>query len=182
MNQDLNKKCATTKCCAITKSGALCAIALGSNLGDSLKTLEESIQVLNNKPNVKLLFQSSWYKTKPIGPPQPDYINGCVIIQTSLKPKVLLRTLLDIEQKFGRVRKERWGARTLDLDIILYEELILNCPDLEIPHPRMRERAFVIIPLAEICPDWIDPITKLSVIELKQKSFAEDNSVIKLNS
>jgi len=76
---------------------------------------------------------------------------------------------LAIEQKFGRERKERWGARTLDLDIILYDNLIIDLPNLQIPHPRMKERAFVLIPLAEIAPDWLDPLTNYSVVELKKQ-------------
>lgn len=147
----------------------LCVIALGSNLGDSLNILKNAVNILANIENINLISQSSWYKTKPIGPPQPDYINGCIVIKTDLQPGILLKKMLDIEQKFGRVRQEKWGARTLDLDLILYEDLIVKTPYLEIPHPRMRERGFVLIPLAEIAPNWIDPVTNLTVIQLQKR-------------
>lgn len=156
-----------------------CAIALGSNLGDSLKTLENAILSLAKIPNLNVIVQSSWYKTKPIGPPQPDYINGCVIIETNLTPELLLEILLKIEQEFGRIRQEKWGARTLDLDIILYEDLIENNPYLEIPHPRMRERCFVLVPLAEIDPNWVDPVTKLTIIQLKNRLNCEDIKTVR---
>lgn len=145
------------------------AIALGSNLGDSEKTLNQAIITLNDIEGIEIINHSQWYQTKPLGPPQPDYLNGCAIIKTTLNPHELLKTLLDIEQKFGRERKERWGARTLDLDIIFYGDLILNTPELEIPHPRMRERIFVLEPLAEIVPHWCDPVTGLTVSQLWQK-------------
>ncbi len=146
-----------------------CAIALGSNLGESLNILENAISSLINIQGIDLITRSSWYQTKPIGPPQPDYINGCIIIETNLNPEELLVKLLEIEQEFGRIRRIRWDARSLDLDIIFYENLIINTPQLEIPHPRMRERAFVLVPLTEIAPDWIDPITNLTIAQLLEK-------------
>jgi 2-amino-4-hydroxy-6-hydroxymethyldihydropteridine diphosphokinase len=134
-----------------------CAIALGSNLGDSRSILVSAINRLQMHPQIEILAVSSWYLTKPIGPPQPDYLNGCVTIQTSLTPLELLRVLQAIEAEFGRVRQERWGARTLDLDLLLYETQIIDTPTLQLSHPRMVERAFVLVPLAEIAPDWIEP-------------------------
>lgn len=142
------------------------AIALGSNLGDSQQILLDAVTAIQNTPQIELVAVSKWHKTKPVGPPQPDYLNGCMTIKTSLTPEKLLQTLLEIEQKFGRERKVRWGARTLDLDLILYNDLILDTPKLQIPHPRMRERAFVLVPLAEIAPDWIEPVTQLTVAQL----------------
>ncbi|WP_041763872.1 2-amino-4-hydroxy-6-hydroxymethyldihydropteridine diphosphokinase [[Leptolyngbya] sp. PCC 7376] len=139
------------------------AIALGSNLGDSLAILEQAIETVSTEPNVTLLRKSSWYRTKPIGPPQPDYINGCITCQTSLTPEVLLAKLHQIENLFGRERKEHWGARTLDLDLILYGDRLINTPDLIVPHPRMQERAFVLVPLMEIAADWIDPRNNLRI-------------------
>jgi 2-amino-4-hydroxy-6-hydroxymethyldihydropteridine diphosphokinase len=81
------------------------------------------------------------------------------ILQTALTPIALMQTLLSIENHFGRVRRERWGARTLDLDLLLFDDMIMNSPDLTIPHPRMCDRAFVLIPLSEIAPDWPEPIS-----------------------
>ncbi|MBD1938428.1 2-amino-4-hydroxy-6-hydroxymethyldihydropteridine diphosphokinase [Microcoleus sp. FACHB-68] len=145
---------------------ARCAIALGSNLGDSRKTLEAAIETLDKTPGITLERQSSWYKTLPVGPPQPAYLNGCALLRVQLTPQELLETLLAIEAKFGRVRRERWGARTLDLDLLLFDNLILDTPTLELPHPRMRERAFVLVPLAEIAPDWVEPVSGKAIIQL----------------
>jgi 2-amino-4-hydroxy-6-hydroxymethyldihydropteridine diphosphokinase len=142
------------------------AIALGSNLGDSLSILEKALQTLAQNPKIRVKICSSWYQTTPIGPPQPDYLNGCAIVQTQLTAHQLLDILLETEQQFGRVRQEKWGPRTLDLDLLLYDNLILNTPNLQIPHPRMRERAFVLIPLAEIAANWIDPVTGTTIINI----------------
>ena len=145
-----------------------CAIALGSNLGNSLATLEQSLKILSQTPRINLVAVSSWYLTKPIGPPQPDYLNGCAILALEQTPEELLFLLQAIELQFGRVRSQesRWGARTLDLDIILYEDLIINNSDLTIPHPRMRERAFVLVPLSEIAADWQEPVSQKAIAEL----------------
>ncbi len=136
------------------------AIALGSNLGNSLTILETTLTLLSQHPHLKLISHSPWYETTPIGPPQPDYLNGCVILETCLEPEKLLRELLKIEEQFGRIRKERWGPRTLDLDLLLYEDLILETPILQIPHPRMIERGFVLVPLCDIAATWLHPITQ----------------------
>lgn len=148
------------------ENGIDTAVALGSNLGDSRALLEAAVETLAQTPGIILKAKSSWYKTKAVGPPQPDYLNGCVILQVNMIPQLLLETLLEIEKKFGRVRQKRWEARLLDLDLLLYDDLILNTPDLQIPHPRMRERAFVLVPLAEIAPDWVEPISKRSIKQL----------------
>lgn len=148
---------------------AECAIALGSNLGDSLATLESTLKILAQTPQVDLKSHSSWYKTAPVGPPQPDYLNGCAVLKVQLTPEELLKMLLNIERQFSRVRRERWGPRTLDLDLLLYDDLILNTPNLQIPHPSMQERAFVLVPLAEIAPDWIDPVSKKAIAQLVQE-------------
>jgi 2-amino-4-hydroxy-6-hydroxymethyldihydropteridine diphosphokinase len=116
-----------------------------------------------------LVARSSWYVTTPVGPPQPDYLNGCALLETTLTPAVLMQTLLQVEAKFGRVRRERWGARILDLDLLLFDYVTLQTPELTIPHPRMNDRAFVLVPLAEIAPTWIEPITGLSIATLVAK-------------
>jgi len=145
------------------------AIALGSNLGDSRATLENALKTLDQTPGITVNTYSSWYKTAPIGPAQPDYLNGCAILEVTLTPQELLKTLLNIEDQFGRVRQERWGPRTLDLDVLLFGDLILETPELQIPHPRMTERAFVLVPLAEIAPDWIEPVTQEPIAQLANK-------------
>jgi 2-amino-4-hydroxy-6-hydroxymethyldihydropteridine diphosphokinase len=142
------------------------AIALGSNLGDSLATLQGSIKMLQNTPGIIVKSQSNWYQTAPVGPPQPDYINACAILEIKLEPQQLLEKLLEIEIKFGRQRREKWGPRTLDLDLLLYDNLILENSQLVLPHPRMTERAFVLVPLAEIAPNWLHPVSGIAISEL----------------
>lgn len=146
--------------------GPRAAIALGSNLGESQKILEAALDLLCQTPDIQLVACSSWYQTVAVGPPQPDYINGCALLDVSLSPETLMNQLLEIETQFGRVRQQPWGPRTLDLDLLLYDDRVLALPGLQIPHPRMRERAFVLIPLAEICPDWIDPVSHRSIAQL----------------
>ena len=109
------------------------AIAFGSNIGDSRTILESALKTLHKVPGIKARSRSSWYKTKAVGPPQPDYINGCISVCVDMQPLKLLEILLEIENQFGRERTERWGARTLDLDLLLYDDLILHTPTLQIP-------------------------------------------------
>jgi len=144
------------------------AIALGSNLGDSLKILESALALLDQTPGISLEGQSRWYQTQAVGPPQPDYVNGCARLKVDLPPLLLLQTLLQIELTFGRVRRERNGPRTLDLDLLLFGDLVIETPSLQIPHPRMTERAFVLVPLAEIAPDWVEPISGKAIASLAQ--------------
>ncbi len=134
------------------------AIALGSNLGDSLATLQAAVQQIEKSSNLQITTQSHWYKTLPMGPPQPDYINGCLCVQTCLSPEQLLQRLLEIEDQLGRLRQERWGPRTLDLDLLLCDQVVIQTSILTLPHPRLHERAFVLVPLAEILPDWTHPL------------------------
>ena len=145
---------------------SLAAIAHGSNIGNSLATLRSALSTLNQTPGIKVKAISSWYQTAPIGPPQPNIINGCALLETTLTPQDLLSVLLDIEKKFGRERHERWGARTLDLDLLLFNDVVLDTKTLQIPHPRMTQRGFVMIPLAEIASNWIEPLCGRAISQL----------------
>lgn len=145
------------------------AIAFGSNLGDSRLILEAALKTLAAQPGLLLQARSPAYRTFAVGPPQPDYYNLCAQFATSLTPQALLTTLLEVETQFGRIRRERWGPRLLDLDLLLFDSLILDQPNLQIPHPRMRERAFVLVPLSDIAPDWIDPVSGQSIAQLRSQ-------------
>lgn len=145
------------------------AIALGSNLGDSRAILAAALKTLAHTAGVSLQAQSSVYGTVAVGPPQPDYLNACALFATQLEPSEFLTTLLQTEAQFGRVRRERWGPRLLDLDLLLFDDLILSQPQLQIPHPRMAERAFVLVPLSQIAADWIEPVSGKAISELVQQ-------------
>jgi len=159
-----------------------CAIAIGSNLGsnfgNSREIVKAAVKTLDLSGQIEILQVSRWYRTKAItiSLPQPDYINGCATLNTSLSPQNLLAAMLEIEVQFGRVRRAKWDARTLDLDLLLYESQILNTDDLVIPHPRMCDRAFVMLPLAEIAPDWIHPLRGDRIARLAEYSLAADLS------
>lgn len=133
-------------------------VALGSNLGDSTRTVHEAIQALATLRDSSLVAVSSLIQTEPVGlRNQPDFINAVAAIDTFLPPLVLLDALFDIEAQFGRVRSIKNAPRTLDLDLLLYGETIMNTPTLILPHPRLHERAFVLTPLLEIAPDIFIP-------------------------
>lgn len=142
------------------------AIALGSNLGDSAEILAGALEHLRDAPGIWLDATSSMVITEAVGPPQPDYLNACALLTTVLSPRSLLLTLLDIEAQFGRERRERWGPRRLDLDLLLFDDCIIEEPGLQVPHPRMMERAFVLVPLAEVAPDWIHPAARRAIAQL----------------
>jgi 2-amino-4-hydroxy-6-hydroxymethyldihydropteridine diphosphokinase len=141
------------------------AIALGSNLGDRETHLAFAVDRLHLI--LAGLRVSSWRETAPVGVlPQPDFLNGAVVGHTTLGARALLERLLAIEQERGRRRPHDGAPRTLDLDLILYGGEVIDEPGLRVPHPRFRERRFVLEPLAEIAGDWIDPVTGRSIDEL----------------
>ncbi|AQA17821.1 2-amino-4-hydroxy-6-hydroxymethyldihydropteridine diphosphokinase [Halioglobus japonicus] len=128
-------------------------IALGSNLAQPLTQLRQAVMALAKLPDSQLIASSLAYRSKAVGPgEQPDYLNAVVRIDTTLTPIALLDALQAIENQQGRLRTERWGARTLDLDMLLYGEQTIDEQRLQVPHPRMTERDFVLQPLADIAP------------------------------
>ncbi|MDX1976937.1 MAG: 2-amino-4-hydroxy-6-hydroxymethyldihydropteridine diphosphokinase [Pseudanabaenaceae cyanobacterium bins.68] len=149
-----------------------CAIALGSNLGARSLILANALELLANHPAIEVVAVSRWYCSPAVTPSpeisQPDYLNGAAVLQTSLTPLALLDQLLQIETHLGRVRRDRWDARTLDLDLLLYGQIVLQAPELTLPHPRMCDRAFVLVPLAEIAADWVHPQAQQTIIELSE--------------
>lgn len=143
-------------------------LGLGSNVGDREHQLKEALRLLDAQQGVKVTRVSSLYETAPVGyVDQPDFLNLCAEIETDLTPQAVLKNGLDIEQQLHRVRKERWGPRTLDIDILLYGNKIIEDQDLSIPHPRMAERAFVLIPLQEIAPEAINPRTQTKIKDIE---------------
>lgn len=138
-------------------SGHTAFIGLGSNLQNPRMQLEDAVQTIAQLPESQLTATSALYQSCPVGPPQPDYLNAVARLDTALTPLTLLDELQAIENAQGRQRKEHWGPRTLDLDLLLYgnEELIL--PRLQLPHPELARRPFVLYPLADIAPDLILP-------------------------
>jgi 2-amino-4-hydroxy-6-hydroxymethyldihydropteridine diphosphokinase len=135
------------------------AVALGSNLGDRERYLRDAIAAL--RESLAGVTVSAFYDTEPVGVgEQPRFLNAVATGSTTLPARTLLETLLGIEARFGRTRPHPGAPRTLDLDLILYGDRIIEERDLTVPHPRFRERRFVLEPLAEIAPDWIDPVTK----------------------
>ena len=142
-------------------------LAFGSNLGDRHKTITDAWHALSQTEHIQTVRLSSFYESEPVGGPagQPMYINAAGIIQTALPPVELLHTLQRIETDFGRIRTERWGARTLDIDILLYEDKIVELPMLTIPHAEMLHRQFVLMPANDIAADWKHPLTQQTISE-----------------
>jgi 2-amino-4-hydroxy-6-hydroxymethyldihydropteridine diphosphokinase len=133
-------------------------VALGSNLEEPVRQLRNGLEALGKLSDTRVVRVSSFYRSAPVGyADQPDFVNAVAVIETSLAPRALLDALLDIERRHGRVREFPNAPRTLDLDIVAYGDRIVDEPGLAIPHPRMHERAFVMVPLAEIAPDAAIP-------------------------
>jgi 2-amino-4-hydroxy-6-hydroxymethyldihydropteridine diphosphokinase len=138
---------------------ATCLIALGSNLGDREATLADALRELSQLPKTNAVRSSRSYSSAPIGGPtgQNDFLNATTLLETTLEPQPLFNHLIEIEKRFGRKRTERWGARTLDLDLLLYEDRVIETAPLIVPHPRMSFRRFVLAPAAEIAPAMVVP-------------------------
>lgn len=133
-------------------------IGLGSNLGDSAAHVESALVEINALPQIRLLRRSKLYASAPMGPQdQADFCNAVAQVESDLSAQELLDNLLALEQTHQRVRTRHWGPRSLDLDLLLYGEITLDSSKLQLPHPRMHERAFVLVPLAELAPDLVIP-------------------------
>jgi 2-amino-4-hydroxy-6-hydroxymethyldihydropteridine diphosphokinase len=158
-------------------------IALGSNLGDRAANLNAALTTLNASHGVRLSEYSSFHDTAPVGGPpgQHNYLNAAAALTISLKPNELLQLLLSIERQYGRERGEKNSPRTLDLDLLLFDDLIESDSDLVIPHPRMTEREFVLAPLAEVAPEAVHPASGLRVRELLSKVRGHQPSPFRLD-
>ena len=154
-------------------------IALGANLGDPAATVNAAFAALAELPQSMLTARSALYRTAPVGIlDQPEFVNAAARITTQLAQEALLDQLLAIEQRFGRIRAERNGPRTLDLDILLYDDLVIDTPRLTLPHPRLHLRAFVLYPLADLAPDlalpgrgslaaWLPAVANQGIVRLE---------------
>jgi 2-amino-4-hydroxy-6-hydroxymethyldihydropteridine diphosphokinase len=152
------------------------AVGFGANLGDPAAQVAAAIDALAADPAFRLLARSAYYRSRPWGDPeQPDYVNAVAIYETALAPEAVLDRLLAEESRQGRIRQaeRRNGPRVIDLDLLLQDDLVRLTPRLELPHPRIRTRAFVLLPLAEIAPDWEIPGLG-KVVELIEPAFVSE--------
>jgi 2-amino-4-hydroxy-6-hydroxymethyldihydropteridine diphosphokinase len=142
-------------------------IGIGSNLGDSLENCRAAIRVMAADTRNQIVKISPFYRTEPVGKKDQDwFINAVVAVKTSLSPRELLRFLQNIEREMGRVRKERWGPRIIDLDILFYENQVIQNEELRVPHPGIHERRFVLAPLNDIAPDLRHPLLEKTISQL----------------
>lgn len=141
-------------------------VSLGANLGDAEQTLVDAVATLEARGRVTALRLSRLYRTRPVGPIlQADFVNGAFLAKTPCSPGELLAELLAVERLFGRQRQERWGPRSLDLDLLFYDDQVLCLPELTLPHAEVEARGFVLAPLMDLAPEWRHPVSGRSVRE-----------------
>jgi 2-amino-4-hydroxy-6-hydroxymethyldihydropteridine diphosphokinase len=146
----------------------LAYIALGANLGDRARNIQAALHLLESLPGIRVTKVSSLLENPAVGGPadSPPFLNAVAQIETTLEPRQLLQRLLDIEHELGRERNLKWEPRQIDLDLLLFGEVVISQPHLVIPHPRMHERRFVLEPLAEIAPKAWHPVLKRTIADL----------------
>lgn len=148
---------------------AIIYIGIGSNMGDRQAHCKDAIEKLKDK-GIVIKKASSMYETKPWGlEEQSDFINMTVEAETGLSPEKLLKTLKEVEKEIGRKKTVRWGPRIIDLDILFYDDIVINIEHLQIPHPLLHKRDFVLFPLSEIAPDKVHPVLKKNIRQLKEE-------------
>ncbi len=157
---------------------ALVFLSLGSNKGDRLSQIQQAVNFLTSDNSINLVASSAFYETEPWGlKNQQWFVNAAIAVRTELQPVELLRICQSIEAKMGRNRdaEERWGERTIDIDILFYDDLILQNEILKIPHKHVHKRAFALVPLLEICPNFIHPVLKKSILDLHEALEAPED-------
>ena len=153
-------------------------IGVGSNLGDKLYNCSKAIELVDKMDNCTVKSRSPFYRTEPVGVASQDwYVNGVISVETGLSPHDLLRSLLSIESGMGRVRKQRWESRIIDLDILLYGHDVIDDKHLTVPHPLMHARRFVLMPMVQLNPDLVHPVLGRTMSELLD-GLAEDGQGI----
>lgn len=153
-------------------------VGLGANLGDPSETFRSALALLARE--YKILGVSSLYRTRPVGPEQPDFFNLAVVFDAGCPPSEFLKSCRDLETDAGRDRKreERWGPRVLDLDLLLAESFVCRGPSLVLPHPRFHERAFALAPAADVASEWMHPILGIAVGDLASAALRADPGAI----
>ena len=148
-------------------------IGLGSNLGERSANIRKALTLLEGSGHFCLEKRSLLYESRPVGPTQPDFLNGVVEGKTDLSPETFLSLLKKTEKELGRSEGLRWGPRVVDLDLLSYGESIVDTPSLTVPHPRLEEREFVLVPLSEIAPSWRHPKLHKSALELLEALYSD---------
>jgi len=141
-------------------------LLIGGNMGDRPKFLQQAASLIAARAG-HILRESTMYETAPWGDvQQPDYLNQALVVETTMEAPLLLDVLLEIEKEIGRVRRQKWGSRVIDIDMIFFNNEVITLPQLKVPHPQMQNRRFVLAPLQEIIPQWVHPILQLTVEQL----------------
>jgi 2-amino-4-hydroxy-6-hydroxymethyldihydropteridine diphosphokinase len=158
-------------------------IGVGSNLGDKLHNCCKAIELIDNIENCTVKRQSGFYRTEPVGVTSQDwYVNGVICVETGLSAQDLLRFIFSIETHMGRVRKKKWESRIIDLDILLYEQHVIDEKTLTIPHPLMHKRKFVLMPMVQLDPDLIHPVLGRTMSELFNDLAEEGQGIMPIGS
>ncbi len=153
-------------------------IGIGSNMGDRLANCRRAVEAIASAKENRILRCSPFYETEPVGKKDQEwFINGVIAMETAVAPRGLLEFLLDIEKGMGRVRKEKWGPRVIDLDILLFGDEVIDEDDLEVPHPRIAERLFVLAPLSDIAPNLRHPVWNQTVSQMRGKLEGKDRVI-----
>lgn len=157
-------------------------IGIGSNLGVPAENCEKAIRLLSASPEIEVVSRSSLYESEPVGKTDQNwFVNAAVALKTSLTPEALLDEVFKIEKVFGRERLEKWGPRVIDLDLLAYEDRVIDSTSLTLPHPEMTKRRFVLLPLSEFAGDYLHPLKNMTIHDLL-KELPETPEVIKISS